>query len=227
MLRYKNSLLERILLEKGAYFSGFLKSVLTDHCLGIDVQAELRAKGSPHLGPTKGPMAPTSQASPIQRAMMNRQQQARRPTAGIAPKLDPIIPMAQPNRDGAFSNLSPQLQPTPSSQTSSPSTSRSPAFAVQGGISPSTSDFQAQQPHPQQRPQPQPQPQLRSLHPSHPAISGVTPTSIGPTNVPAPMIPMTTAAASGLPSAYYPSPFQKHIDQLGKLTRPFLSFLFI
>ncbi|UZP43796.1 hypothetical protein NXS19_011608 [Fusarium pseudograminearum] len=36
MLRYKNSLLERILLEKG-----------------IDVQAELRAKtGSPNLGPT-------------------------------------------------------------------------------------------------------------------------------------------------------------------------------
>ena len=37
MLRYKNSLLERILLEKG-----------------IDVQAELRAKtGSPNLGPTR------------------------------------------------------------------------------------------------------------------------------------------------------------------------------
>ncbi len=169
-------------------------------------------------------MVPTSQASPIQRAMMNRQQ-ARRPTAGIAPKLDPINPMAQPNREGAFSNQSPQLQPTPSSHTSSPSTSRSPGFALQGGISPSTSDFQAQQPHPQQRPQPQPQ--LRSLNPSHPAMTGVTPTSIGPATVPPAMVPVTTAQASGIPSAYYPSPFQKHIDQLGKLTRPLLSFPFV
>jgi hypothetical protein len=170
MLRYKNSLLERILLEKSAFHLNHVSAATTDCLLkDIDVQAELRAKGSPHLKPTKAPLVPTSQASPIQRAMMNRQQQARKPTAGIAPKLDPINPMVQPNRESAFSTQSPQLQPTPSSQTSSPSTSKSPGFAVQGGISPSTSDFQAQQPH----------------------------------------------------------PFQKHIDQLGKLTRPLLSFLFV
>lgn len=55
MLRYKNSLLERILLEKG-----------------IDVHAELQAKtGSPTLGPTHMPqnMVPPP---PMQRAMVNR-----------------------------------------------------------------------------------------------------------------------------------------------------------
>jgi hypothetical protein len=224
MLRYKNSLLERILLEKSAFHLNHVSAATTDCLLkDIDVQAELRAKGSPHLGPTKAPLVPTSQASPIQRAMMNRQQQARRPTAGIAPKLDPINPMVQPNREGAFSTQSPQLQPTPSSQTSSPSTSKSPGFAVQGGISPSTSDFQAQQPHPQQRSQQQPQ--LRPLNPSHPAMTGVASTPIGSAAGPPGPVPMTTAG--GLPSAYYPSPFQKHIDQLGKLTRPLLSFLFV
>ncbi|KAK8048666.1 hypothetical protein PG994_010396 [Apiospora phragmitis] len=54
MLRYKNSLLERILLEKG-----------------IDVQAELRAKtGSPNLGPTH--MAPNMvQPPPLPRTIRN------------------------------------------------------------------------------------------------------------------------------------------------------------
>ncbi|RMD44853.1 hypothetical protein DV735_g332, partial [Chaetothyriales sp. CBS 134920] len=56
MLRYKNSLLERILLEKG-----------------IDVQAELALKGSPHLQPSRGPSI-RGQASSIQKAMMNQQE---------------------------------------------------------------------------------------------------------------------------------------------------------
>ncbi|KAK7988618.1 hypothetical protein PG989_008933 [Apiospora arundinis] len=71
MLRYKNSLLERILLEKG-----------------IDVQAELRAKtGSPNLGPTH--MAPNmvqpppysayhvQQASPFTKVRLQYCTQAR------------------------------------------------------------------------------------------------------------------------------------------------------
>merc|ERR1711977_769331 len=104
MLGYKNSLLERILLEKG-----------------IDVQSELALKGSPHLRPTRPPMA--SQASPMQKAMLNRQQGRQRPI------------------------LAPPLQtPTPPSQHSSPSTSKSPAFAIQGGIASPNSDFQSQQP---------------------------------------------------------------------------------
>ncbi|KAE8451252.1 hypothetical protein EG329_004416 [Mollisiaceae sp. DMI_Dod_QoI] len=118
MLRYKNSLLERILLEKG-----------------IDVQAELRAKtGSPHLGPTH---IPQSMAQPtVQRAIMNRHHQARRSNSSIAPKLEP----------GA-SHQSPQSRPTPSSHASSP-TSNSPGFHNPGVMTPPASDamqFQQQQ----------------------------------------------------------------------------------
>ncbi|KAJ2968960.1 hypothetical protein NUW58_g10103 [Xylaria curta] len=74
MLRYKNSLLERILLEKG-----------------IDVQAELQAKtGSPNLGPTHMPQNMV-QPPPIQRAVLNRHHNSRRSASSIAPKLEPGI----------------------------------------------------------------------------------------------------------------------------------------
>ena len=158
---------------------------------------------------------------------MNRQQQARRMPAGIAPKLEPVNPMVQANREGVFSNQSPQLQPTPPSQTSSPSTSKSPGFMMQGGISPSGADFQAQhQPQQQQQqqqqlPRPSQQPPPRSLtHPPFPlAAEQMAP-------VHQPNVPMSTGGAMpGVPSTYYPSPFQKHYDQLGKLSRPLLSCL--
>lgn len=70
MLRYKNSLLERILLEKG-----------------IDVHAELQAKtGSPTLGPTHMPQN-LVQPPPIQRAIMSRH--PRKSISAIAPKAEP------------------------------------------------------------------------------------------------------------------------------------------
>ncbi|PQE05414.1 BZIP transcription factor protein [Rutstroemia sp. NJR-2017a BVV2] len=124
MLRYKNSLLERILLEKG-----------------IDVQAELRAKtGSPHLGPT--PIQQNMAQPPtVQRAIMNRHHQARRSNSSIAPKLEPGV---------AFhNNQSPQSRPTPPSHVSSPTTS-SPGFNNnQGVLTPPSSDSQMQ--HQQQQ----------------------------------------------------------------------------
>ncbi|OBT50115.1 hypothetical protein VE04_08868 [Pseudogymnoascus sp. 24MN13] len=118
MLRYKNSLLERILLEKG-----------------IDVQSELRAKtGSPSLGPTHMPqgmaMPPT-----VQRAIMNRHHQARRSNSNIAPKLEPVVPLGNP---------SPQSRPTPSSHHSSP-TSTSPGFAQANVLTPPAPEAQMQQ----------------------------------------------------------------------------------
>ncbi|KFY25422.1 hypothetical protein V493_04670 [Pseudogymnoascus sp. VKM F-4281 (FW-2241)] len=118
MLRYKNSLLERILLEKG-----------------IDVQSELRAKtGSPSLGPTHMPqgmaMPPT-----VQRAIMNRHHQARRSNSNIAPKLEPVVPLGNP---------SPQSRPTPSSHHSSP-TSTSPGFAQANVLTPPAPEAQIQQ----------------------------------------------------------------------------------
>ncbi|KAL1595446.1 hypothetical protein SLS59_008379 [Nothophoma quercina] len=117
MLRYKNSLLERVLLEKG-----------------IDVQAELRAKtGSPSLGPTRpAASAHTSPNQPPlqQRAILNRQQQ-RRSLQG-PPKADGTngLPMIQP--DGPIQR-SPLSQPTPGSHLSSPaqSATRSPNFMPQ------------------------------------------------------------------------------------------------
>lgn len=115
MLRYKNSLLERILLEKG-----------------IDVQAELRAKtGSPHLVPTHMPhsMAPPT----VQRAIMNRHHQARRSNSNIAPKLEPGAALQ-----------SPKLRPTSSSHVSSP-TSNSSGFSHPGVMTPPAADTQMQQ----------------------------------------------------------------------------------
>ncbi|PBP28680.1 MEAB protein [Diplocarpon rosae] len=120
MLRYKNSLLERILLEKG-----------------IDVQAELRAKtGSPHLGPTHMPNM--AQAPNVPRVMMGRHHQARRSNSSIAPKLDLGAPLQ-----------SPQPPPTSSSHTASPA-SHSPGFLLPGAMTPPAPDaqiqFQSQQP---------------------------------------------------------------------------------
>jgi len=154
---------------------------------------------------------------------MNRQQQARRLPTGIAPKLEPIYPMVHASREGVFSNHSPQLQPTPPSQTSSPSTSKSPGFAMQGGISPTAAEFQAQQQQQQQLSRPQQRPPRRSLtQPTFQPMEGL------PAPGPQPNLPLnTTATMPGVPSAYYPSPFQKHYDQLGKLTRPLLPVCFI
>ncbi|KPM42614.1 hypothetical protein AK830_g3926 [Neonectria ditissima] len=103
MLRYKNSLLERILLEKG-----------------IDVQAELRAKtGSPNLGPTHMPQN-LVQPPPIQRAIMNRHHQSRRSNSHIAPKAEPC-PSLPPPLQPHSSATSPKNRPTPSSHSNSPS----------------------------------------------------------------------------------------------------------
>ncbi|KAK7414875.1 hypothetical protein QQX98_006296 [Neonectria punicea] len=103
MLRYKNSLLERILLEKG-----------------IDVQAELRAKtGSPNLGPTHMPQN-LVQPPPIQRAIMNRHHQSRRSNSHIAPKAEPC-PSLPPPLQPHSSATSPKNRPTPPSHSNSPS----------------------------------------------------------------------------------------------------------
>ncbi|CAF9940932.1 MAG: hypothetical protein HETSPECPRED_002684 [Heterodermia speciosa] len=129
MLRYKNSLLERILLEKG-----------------IDVQTELRSKTDhPQISPHGQPSA-THQPPPIQRAVINRHTQARRSTSGIMK-----ISHAHPSPTSTLPKQSPQLQPTPPSQALSPTTSRSPVGLVQGGTTPVGVDLRAQQ---QQQPRP-------------------------------------------------------------------------
>ncbi|KAK2050520.1 hypothetical protein LZ31DRAFT_148302 [Colletotrichum somersetense] len=121
MLRYKNSLLERILLEKG-----------------IDVQAELRAKtGSPNLGPTHAPQNMV-QPPPIQRAILNRHHQSRRSHSSIAPKLEPGINSLPPPIQPAHSAASPKGRPTPSSHANSPTNTA--AYGSQPALSPAASD---------------------------------------------------------------------------------------
>ncbi|KAI0145367.1 hypothetical protein GGR57DRAFT_301183 [Xylariaceae sp. FL1272] len=102
MLRYKNSLLERILLEKG-----------------IDVQAELQAKtGSPNLGPTHIPPS-MMQPPPMQRTLLSRQHNARRSASSLAPKLEPGA-TSMPQEAVQQSVASPKTRPTPPSHAASP-----------------------------------------------------------------------------------------------------------
>ncbi|KAJ9234129.1 hypothetical protein DTO169E5_6706 [Paecilomyces variotii] len=133
MLRYKNSLLERILLEKG-----------------IDVQAELRLKSAaPGMAPVKPNTMVPKQPAPLDRTAIHRNSLTRQ-KAGIVPKPD-LPGMSQQHREGAYGVQSPQLQPTPSSHVSSPSTARSPGFGLSGAMSPTSTEFQTQQQQQQQQ----------------------------------------------------------------------------
>ncbi|KAL2868236.1 bZIP transcription factor [Aspergillus lucknowensis] len=127
MLRYKNSLLERILLEKG-----------------IDVQAELRLKTGTPNGPGK-PSPITAKAPSLQQAAISRSSAQRHPS-GLAPKEPFSVP---PSRDGGFGIPSPQFQATPPSHVSSPSHSKSPGYGFQGAMSPVRVELQTQHARPQ------------------------------------------------------------------------------
>jgi hypothetical protein len=159
-----------------------------------------------------------AQAPTVQRAIMNRHHQARRSNSSIAPKLEPGAPLQ-----------SPQSRPTPSSHTSSP-TSISPGFHNQGVMTPPASDTQVQF----QQQQQQQRLQAAKAQPSH-GLPGNPPGMMGNTGViGAPMGSKGqgssgTGSTGGAPAvtAYYPTHnFQNHIEQLGKLTRPLLSYFF-
>ncbi|KAK3995968.1 hypothetical protein QBC44DRAFT_386985 [Cladorrhinum sp. PSN332] len=198
MLRYKNSLLERILLEKG-----------------IDVQAELRAKtGSPNLGPTHMPQNLVQ--PPIQRAILNRHH-ARRSNSSIAPKLEPgisISPLPAPIHSHN-SALSPKSRHTPSSHSDSPTATTS--FGSQHGASPANSDHL----HAPIRP-PLP-PGTTTMKPPAPHLGPIHGLPV-PRTIQIPGIHQATNHARGNvannPASYYPTPsFQNHIEQLGKLSQ--------
>ncbi|EAW09668.1 bZIP transcription factor [Aspergillus clavatus NRRL 1] len=186
MLRYKNSLLERILLEKG-----------------IDVQAELRLKaGAPGGNPIKPSPMVAKPPSTLERVAVNRSTAHRLP-AGIAPKGDAFAM----SRDGAYGMPSPQFQATPSSHVSSPSHTKSPGFAFQGAMSPTGMD-----PAQAQHARSQLNPHSRSLSQASPPLGIVRPDSVDPKSAtPGGTGPRGTRMPS---AAYYPSPFQKHYDQL-------------
>lgn len=208
MLRYKNSLLERILLEKGSTNWQRMSIMSNISTIGIDVQAELRAKtGSPHLGPTHMPQN-MAQPPTVQRAIMNRHNQARRSNSAIAPKLESLAPL-QPA----------QARPTPSSHTSSPS-SMSPGFANHGVMTPPGSDSQAQFQQQQQQ-----RLQAAKMQPVNGHVNSGLVNSAGLIGNLAPKTQANIANVNVTPAPLsnplFPN-FQNHYEQLGKLTR-FLS----
>ncbi|KAI6886067.1 hypothetical protein KC360_g8592 [Hortaea werneckii] len=231
MLRYKNSLLERILLEKG-----------------IDVQAELQLKTGSALLPPPGYLPPgmnppPSQPAqpPLQRTAVERQHARRSGGPTFLPKLAP----GQPSQDAGYQNTSPQGHPTPSSHASSPTnvSTRSPMAMHQGGMTPPTSSMlaqgQGQQYQPYGRSSQQPNPGYYQIpHQASPEFPRPN-QQVPPSRYQGSMSSQSNGShqggntsaqmaaghgglgALGQASTYYPSPFQNHIDKLGK----FLPFL--
>lgn len=158
---------------------------------------------------------------PMQKAMLNRQHSAARQRPAMAPP--PIQTVGHSPRVNVIGETmnSPVVQPTPPSQRSSPSTTRSPGFPMQGLASPTT-DLQPRQQYPQQR-QMQPMPhsafqqqQQRAHNRSMSAHTMGQPYPRRSMHVP----------VSQTQAAYYPTSFQKHYDQLGKST-PIHPFQFL
>ena len=192
--------------------------------IGIDVQAELKTKeeSTQSAIPSLSVALPT----PAQRAVLNRHHQVQRGNPGTTPRLI----QAQKSRSNTLSSQSPQLQPTPVSQTSSPTTSRSPIYVMQGGMTSPHATNQAQHQFQQQQLQ---QPLRPASFPhSHTYPSIIIPNSSpGVQNLQHGMASAIgedgrESASSSRPTQWSSS-YQTHMEQLGKLTRPFLpSFLY-
>lgn len=184
------------------------------------MQAELKSKTeSSHIIPQSATSTGTQHPTPIQRAVMNRHSQVRRSTSGSQGSR-----ILRPQSHSS-SNHSPRLQPTPP-HTISPSTTKSPIGLPKGGmISPSV-DLKAQQqqqPHQPLEPRAyhQQPPSRLSIPTSGPSMQNMTPSTTDGSRV------SEMDGNTGPQSSFYPSTFQAHIEQLGKLPRPLLSLSFI
>lgn len=188
------------------------------------MQAELRMKSGPaHGGPQmqqqNNPLPPKL-PSVMERAgpggataAISRNPSLRHPpTAAMASRTDQFGGSSMPqSRDSVYGIPSPQFQATPQSHVSSPSQTKSPGFAFQGAISPIGMDRQTQQ---HARPQILPQPKnfahaAKAMGLHQPGV-----------NDPKSKLPGSVSSRSA--SAFYPSPFHKPYDQLGR----FLVFFF-
>lgn len=187
---------------------------------GIDVQAELKSKTEgfhvvPHP-PTQGGLP---QPSPVQRALLNRHNHStgRRSTSGSGSQA------LRPRSSQTSSTMSPRLQPTTPSQNLSPTSTKAPIGLGKGGIISPSVDLKAQQ---QQQPQPPHEPHAYSQQaPSRLSIPATRPTmqTMTPSTADGSRSSEMGSAAGTAHSNFYPSPFQAHIEQLGKLSRPLLS----
>ena len=159
------------------------------------MQAELRVKTGAPGAPAKEHPAPPKIPGPAGPRMSQRH------LPGIASKPETF---GMPQRDGAYGIPSPQFQATPTSHVSSPSHDKSPGFGFQGIMSPVGIDSQATG-----RPQLLPQPRTFNNQAS-PSTVGMPQTEPADPRVRGPR-------GQRFPATYYPSPFQKQYDQLGKL----------
>ena len=201
------------------FFYRYLLLYIANKATEIDVQAELKSKAEgstvmPHSAqPVGGP-----QPTPVQRALLNRQRQVRRSTSGSSSRA------LRPHSSKSSSVQSPRLQPEPPSQMVSPTTTKSPTGIAKGGmISPSV-DMKAQQPQQllpplESRAYPLQQPSRLSIPTSRSSMQGTTPSTADTSRS------SEIGSTAGTQSSFYPSPFQAHIEQLGKLSRPLLSVL--
>ncbi|KAL8710371.1 MAG: hypothetical protein Q9225_007296 [Loekoesia sp. 1 TL-2023] len=188
MLRYKNSLLERILLEKG-----------------IDVQAELRSKTDPqHVAPSL-PASASALPSPMHRAVNNRHTRTRRAgSAGGARG-----PKSQSSQASMMSDQSVRTHPTPPMATSSPVKAKSSMSSLQsgfsGGIYPPP--HQAPPPPTKHRRTSQGPPSMQSPNPGS-TLPGPPPKSNGIHKG------GEMGSAPGSLPGYYAPTFRSHIEQL-------------
>lgn len=210
MLRYKNSLLERILLEKG-----------------IDVQAELSVKtGSPLFDANNSPsqMSAPMVPAPLQRAAVNRQHARRSYQGTTANGRTSSLATQYTSRPSPFGTQSPTGQPTPASHVSSPTamSNRSSVSTQQTGLPSPASVVISQAPS-------------QASASAHSHASGTMPPAshagTAPYHLSSTMSTIsnassksgTTAVQAGVPSNSvfdYPPQFQKQMDQLGKYLRP-------
>ena len=155
---------------------------------------------------------PTSsgQAAPsaVQRAVMNRQGQPRRSNSGPAPK--PLRPHQ------ISSHAPPRLQPTPPSTTRSPTSGSSPRGSGKTIPRSSSGDGTNIQKHRQLPLEPRQQgfqePSKLSIPPGVSAIQTMSPSSAGGSK--------GTDLGTATTQSFYPSPFQAHIEQLGRSLDP-------
>ena len=169
----------------------------------------------PH--PAPGPMV----SAPLQRTALNRQH-ARRAGQPFTQRLGSGS-AAQPEL--SFSARSPQGHPTPSSHASSPTalSTQSPASMHQGGMTPPASSVmhgqQQQQHFGVQQQQQQARQRYVMQHPPQRAAPPVQYSSSGNvSSLSAPSLGDGNNGVASAPSTYYPSPFQKHIEELGKFS---------
>ena len=175
MLRYKTSLLERILLEKG-----------------IDVQSELRAFSQSDTPAPTAQMGTVPQQHRPQHSM-HQQQMHRQSISRPVQKRGSI---SQQTPDVIYIKTSPMMQPTPESRATSPNANTTTMPTPPDATSTSTGFI----PH--------------SVV-STPASDFVSP---GPQSSGCMAIPHTS---------YYPSPYQAHMEELGKLPLVLLCLLCI